>query len=771
MKSICFVGNYAPRCCGIATFTQDLRNSVLRACPGYEANVVVVEGEDDEHAFPPEVQYSIGKGSRASYTDIARKINDSGAAAVSLQHEFGIYGGADGMWIVDMLRHLTVPVVTTCHTVLKNPSANQQAIIQSIARYSAKIVVMAEKGAEFLRDIYAVPAGKIDVVPHGIPDLAVSTEDSRQLRRDLTWHDRPVLLTFGLLSPNKGVEHAISALPQIVRDHPDVLYVIAGATHPNLVKQAGESYRQFLVNLAEELGVSHNISFIDRFIPEKELVSLIAAADVYLTPYLSEAQITSGTLAFAFGLGKPVISTPYWYAQELLAADAGVLVPFADSDAIARAAGELLSDSTRRSTMAANAQSKGERMRWNCVGRQYAEMLLKPGSPVRTERPELPRTLLGWPRAWNAGSFHQLEQMTGAFGIYQHAVLDRPDPRHGFCADDNARVVVLLSGLKAESSSFGSSTIDDLSKRCVTSLWDAYNPKFKRFRNFMNVDGRWLEERGSEDSHGRVLWAMGMHLAKLSPHERPLGRIMVFLEGILAVRHFTSPRSWAFTLLGIAHFAPVGVARLVLQDVQKELSDKLIGLYRRNAGAGWHWFEEVVTYDNAKLSEALLATYLQTGNPACLEIGLSSLEFLLEKQRAPRGHFRPVGCCGFWKKGSQPARFDQQPLEAQAMASACLGAAAVTGLAHWVNAADHAYSWFTGGNDHGIAMASPITGGCYDGLMEHGVNENQGAESILAYLQSSFDIQGTAATAWGWPDRPKLLTRYPSAIRDQMLSA
>ena len=368
MKSICFVGNYAPRCCGIATFTQDLRSSVLNACPGYEATVAVVQSQDDGNAFPSEVRYSIGQG-RLAYVKIAQQINQSGARAVSLQHEFGIYGGPDGEWIVDMLRHLTVPVVTTCHTVLREPSRNQRDIIRAIARHSSKIVVMAEKGGEFLRDIYEVPAHKIEVVPHGIPDLSVTEDESRRLRSEMGWGGRPVLLTFGLLSPNKGVEHAIAALPELVRNHPDVLYVIAGATHPNLVRQEGESYRQSLVNLAQDLGVSHNIAFIGRFIPEKELVSLIAAADVYLTPYLSEAQITSGTLAFAFGLGKPVISTPYWYAGELLAGGAGVLVPFGDRDAIARAAGELISDPARRTSMGARAGEKGQEMRWSCVGR------------------------------------------------------------------------------------------------------------------------------------------------------------------------------------------------------------------------------------------------------------------------------------------------------------------------------------------------------------------------------------------------------------------
>lgn len=642
-------------------------------------------------------------------------------------------------------------------------------IIRTIAGLSDKIVVMAEKGAEFLSDIYGVPQAKIEVVAHGIPDLTVTRDETRSLRHRMGWNDRPVMLTFGLLSPNKGVEHAISALPALVREHPEVLYVVAGATHPNLVRQEGESYRQFLMNLAEELGVRGNLAFIDRFIPEKELVSLIAAADIYLTPYLSEAQITSGTLAFAFGLGKPVISTPYWYAEELLADGAGVLVPFGDSEAIAKAAGELISDDTRRTLMGARAAEKGERMRWTCVGRSYASLLLNTGKPTTRTEVVPPPVLLPSPPPFQP--FHQLERMTGAFGIYQHAVLDRPDPRHGFCADDNARVVVLLSDTDSKITGPPSLTIRALKERCVQSLWDSYNPAQKRFRNFMDVEGRWLEEVGSEDSHGRVLWAMGVHLTGLPPHARSTAQIRVFLEGVLAARHFTSPRAWAFTLLGIGHFYETGMARPFLHEISKELANRLVRLYRGHSGRRWHWFEEVVTYDNAKLPEALLMTYARTGTPAFLETALSSLEFLLEHQTTPMGYFRPVGCHGFWRRGSHPAQYDQQPLEAQAMTAACLRASTVTGKPNWLGSAEHCFNWFTGGNEHGFSIALPETGGCYDGLMEDGVNQNQGAESILAYLISSQDLRTAKDRIAGGKTGTKPIWRLPLVHRDQMLSA
>lgn len=732
------------------------------------APVVVMQGADDEHAFPSEVRWTIPGGRRQAYTDMAGKINESGARAVSLQHEFGIYGGPDGGWIVDLLRQLAVPVVTTLHTVLREPSDNQRSIVQAMARHSARVVVMAEKGADFLREIYDVPHSRIEVIPHGIPDLEITEEECRQLRSGMGWGARPVLLTFGLLSPNKGVEHAIGALPALVKKHPGVLYVIAGATHPNLVRQEGERYRWSLRNLAEQLGVADHIAFVDRFIPEKELVSLIAAADVYLTPYLSEAQITSGTLAFAFGLGKPVISTPYWYAQELLDGGAGVVVPFADSGAIAGAASDLLSDPAARQAMARRARCRGETMRWTAVGKRYAELLLKSTLTPRIEV-AAPAPL---PSAETAiMSFQQLERMTGPFGIFQHGLQDQPDPRHGFCADDNARVVVLLSGLPASTMTGRSDTIKNLHRQCVKSLWEAYHPKHRRFRNFMDVKGHWLEERGSEDSHGRVLWAMGLHLAGLPATERSLGRIMVFLEAVQAVKEFTSPRAWAFTLLGIGHFRSTGIAGLFLEEMRRHLADRLVRLYRATAGKGWHWFEEVVTYDNGKLPEALLMTYGGLPDSAYLETALSSLEFLLAGQTAPSGNFRPVGCRGFWRRGSAAARFDQQPLEAQAMTAACLRAAAVTGSPHWLAAAEQAGAWFAGGNDLGIPLALPATGGCYDGLMAGGVNENQGAESILASLQSSVDLGQAMVQRAVYRESRKPQLQTPDLLGRPMLSA
>jgi len=405
MNTTAFIGNYAPRCCGIATFTQDLRSAILHARPSWQAPVAMMSDDLHGYAYPEEVTVVIDQNDRSSYAPAAAAINRSGASAISLQHEFGIFGGPSGVWLLGLLRELRIPVVTTCHTVLRDPSPEQHRVMCAVARHSAKIVVMAEKGREFMRDVYQVPLHKIEVIPHGIPDATVTAEERLKVRESMGWSHRQVMFTFGLLGPSKGLEHAIRALPEIVNRHPEVLYVVAGATHPNLVREQGESYRESLMALATELGVADHLQFIDRFVSRDDLIKFIAAADFYTTPYLNEAQITSGTLAYAFGMGKPVISTPYWHAAELLADNLGVLVPFHDSQALAQAANRLLDNEQTTLTMSQRAYDKGRSMTWNAVGHRYAETLENAALAARTDRPALSRVLQ--PRlTWSSAVTH-----------------------------------------------------------------------------------------------------------------------------------------------------------------------------------------------------------------------------------------------------------------------------------------------------------------------------------------------------------------------------
>lgn len=373
---VAVIGNHPPRRCGIATFTQDLRDALAGPGAGLRCLTVAMSDGLGPYAYPTgSVDLDVPQDDAAAYRRAGAALDRAGVRAVCLQHEFGIFGGPAGAHVLELLRATTAPVVTTLHTVLEHPDADQRRVMAQLVDRSDTLVVMARKGASLLADRYGVPPERIAVVPHGIPDAPLRPVGAAKRRLGLS--DRPVLLTFGLLSPNKGIEVMLDALPEIVREAPDILYLVVGATHPNLRRAEGERYRLSLTERARALGVAGNLELVDRFVALPELLDYIAAADVYVTPYLNEAQITSGTLAYAMGLGKPVVSSPYWYARELLAHGRGELVPFGDAPGFAGAINALLSDAARRAAVEDRALRAGAAMRWSAVGRRYAALLLR----------------------------------------------------------------------------------------------------------------------------------------------------------------------------------------------------------------------------------------------------------------------------------------------------------------------------------------------------------------------------------------------------------
>jgi glycosyltransferase involved in cell wall biosynthesis len=374
-RSIAFVGNYIPRNCGIATFTHDMFASITGEFPDTEAIVVAVNDRPEGYDYPAEVRFTIDEQSETSYLSAAEFLNGSGADVVSLQHEFGIYGGDAGDYVLSLLQRLHAPVVTTFHTVLDSPDTHQRWATEQVCDLSARVVVMTERGRRMLREIYGVPGEKIALVAHGIPDVPFTNPDDYKDRFQAA--GRPLILTFGLLAPNKGIEFMLKALPEVVGEFPNVQYLVLGATHPNLVREEGEDYRLSLEEMARGLGVEANVRFHSKFVELNELTEFLAASDIYVTPYLHAAQITSGTLAYAFGCGKAVISTPYWHAEELLAEGRGVLVPFEDSAALGNATLELLRDEKRREEMRTQAYRMGRAMIWEQSARNYMAIFTK----------------------------------------------------------------------------------------------------------------------------------------------------------------------------------------------------------------------------------------------------------------------------------------------------------------------------------------------------------------------------------------------------------
>ncbi len=769
LQRVAFIGNYLPRLCGIATFTQDLHQAVSAARPDLDTSVVAMTDPGRSYVYPPSVRFEISEESTGDYARAADFLNAARYDVVCLQHEYGIFGGEAGGNIIELLSRLKIPVVTTLHTVLAQPTNAQRDVMQRISDVSAKIIVMSEKGRELLHSVHNVPPHRIEVIPHGIPDVPFL--ETRHGKAKFGFEGRKVILTFGLLSPNKGIETMLDAMPAIIERCPDAIYVILGATHPNLVRQHGEVYRDSLTARVRELGIDEHVVFFNQFVEQSTLLDFISACDVYVTPYLHEEQMTSGTLAYSFGLGKAVISTPYWHAQELLGDGLGILVPFANAKALSHEIGSLLTNDVRRHSMRKRAYAASRSMTWAQTAHRYLTVF----STVRGgKRPEK-SAQNGRGGSWQQG--HTLPEMrTGHFhalcdstGILQHAVYSVPDRLHGYCVDDNARALLFSAALSGSSEAPLSEV---MTARFASFIQHSWNPDTQRFRNFMSYDRRWLEPVGSEDSHGRTLWALGEYARSGADRSRRTWAAALFKTALPAVESFTSPRAWAFTLLGLDAYCGHVSQAPAAHRLRRLLADRLMALWSAKQTKDWRWFEDGLAYDNARLCQALIQTGGTTRTPPYLEAGLSSLRWLMTLQTAPSGCFRPVGSDSFGQLRQKPAAFDQQPLEAAAAISACMAAWRVEqrpdARAEWRAGAMRAFGWFLGENDLRTTLIDPSTGGCADGLHPDRVNGNMGAESALAYLLGLIEIREFEhATA---NDDTKFTSRLLHSVEDRSIA-
>jgi glycosyltransferase involved in cell wall biosynthesis len=739
IKRIAFIGNYLPRQCGIATFTTDLCEAIATEYENTACIALPVNDTQEGYDYPSRVRFEITEKNIESYHRAADFLNINNVDVVSLQHEYGIFGGQSGSFILTLLHELRMPIVSTLHTILKDPTPDQRRVLEEIISLSDQIVVMSKKGEKLLQSVYNAPKKKINFIPHGIPDVSFVDPS---FNKDLFGVEgKSVLLSFGLLTPNKGYENVISALPAIVEKHPDLVYMIVGATHPHVLKNAGETYRLSLQWLAHEKDVGENVIFYNRFVSLEELVQFISAADIYITPYLDEAQITSGTLAYTLGAGKAIISTPYWYAEEMLADNRGLLVPFNDPTAIAEQVINLLDNESMRHAMRKKAYIFGREMIWPEVSRGYMKIF----ENARSEHRHFAQTDYGLKpinkRAWELPplKLDHLQHLTDKTGIFQHAIFTIPNYQEGYTTDDNVRALIVSTLLEE----VGNEEAIELSTRYLAFTWYAFNSDTRRFRNFMNFQRSWLEEMGSEDSHGRALWSLGTVLGRsyVPALQNMAGR--VFQLSLLAILETTSPRSWAFALIGIHEYLRRYAGDSRVMQVQEELAERLLRLYQENNSKNWHWFEKKLTYCNATLSHAMLLCGESIPDKKISAIGLQSLQWLSDLQTSgtDRGHFVPIGSNGFYEQGGERARFDQQPVEAQAMVSASLEAYRITGDKKWYLEARQAFEWYLGRNDLHLPVYDPITGGCRDGLHSDRLNENQGAESTLAFLQSLLELK------------------------------
>ena len=734
--SAAFIATYPPRKCGIGTFTFDLVQSLnhlseIGAVREDHLQIIAMNNIPEGYAFPPEANFVIREQYKSDYQEAAEFLNLSAVDVVSLQHEYGIFGGNDGNHIVHLLHHLKKPVVTTLHTVLDDPTPGQKETLRAIVSLSTTVVVLANKAVDILKKVYGIPEKQIVMIPHGAPDVPFL--DTSYYKDHFQAEDRSVLLTFGLLNPNKGIEYVLNALPKIVRDYPDVLYIVLGATHPNVKREQGEQYRIHLERRVKELDLQQHVVFHNRFVTLEKLIQFLVATDIYITPYLSLEQISSGTLAYALTCGKAIVSTPYWYAEELLGDGRGILVPFRDSDAITKNVCALLADEAKLNRMRKNAYQWGRQMVWREVANRYDGIFeqavtefgrKKIAASVRRKAvnpPALPEIKL-----------NHLQLLTDNTGIFQHAIYRTPNRFDGYTTDDNARAL-MVAVMHFEQ--FHEEGMIEPIHTYLAFLNHALNPKYQRFRNEMSYARDWLDEVGSEDSHGRVLWCLGYTIWQ-APSTAILSLSnQLFKQGLKVCSDFSAPRAWAYSILGCLYYLQRFGGDTETNGIVLQLAQRLSKMYTDNREEEWRWFENVVTYANARMPQALIVAGKYLGDSKLVEQGLESLAWLLQAQTANSGkHISLVGNIGWYKKGGRRPRFDQQPLDVYCLMEACNQAYEATENERWRQDVDRTFSWFLGKNDKNECLYDFRTGGCYDGLQRGGVNLNQGAESTLSWL-------------------------------------
>lgn len=712
---LALVGGFTPRRCGIATFTADIFHSLTAAAPKLAIDVYAMTPASGHTRFAPEVTAEIWEAEPESYAAAAQAIEASKANVVWLQHEFGLFGGPAGDMVLELVDRISAPLLVTFHTVVPDPDWDQARVMRRLVERAASLIVMSERSRAILEDIYGADPEQIVCIPHGVPDRPFGRSD--QFKSALGFAGRQLLLTFGLLSPGKGIEAVIRALPALVADHPDLLYCIAGATHPNLIGREGEAYRTGLQALAQSLGVADHVHWIDAFIETDDLLDLIEAADIYVTPYPGAAQSTSGTLAYALALGKVVVSTPYVHATELLAEDHGVLVPFGDSAAIAEAIGALLNDPERRLGLQKRAYARSRAMIWPATARRCLDLVARSCTPALS------------PDGAGEIGLGGLLRICDHTGILQHSVHSVPDRAHGYCIDDNARALMLANRLGPDCEPQRSR----LATTFAAFVQSAWNAPAGTFRNFMGYERNWLEQQGSEDSCGRALWALGATASEGQSASLRRWAQKLFDQTASSALGFASPRASAFAMLGADYLLRADPGNPTALAILSRGGDRLLGLFQQVRRGDWPWFESVLAYDNCRLSEAMIRAGLRLDRPELCQCGLGTLEWIIGRQTSPAGHFRPVGSDSFGREFELPRTFDQQPVEAWAAIDGCTAAYDATGAEEWLVLARMAFDWFGGANDRGLAVGDPISGTCRDGITPRGLNLNEGAESVLAY--------------------------------------
>ncbi|HMS33926.1 MAG TPA: glycosyltransferase family 4 protein [Ignavibacteria bacterium] len=735
---ISLVSSYVPRRCGIATFSNDLANSMKNLTTGeYQINISALNDNPEGYKYSSDVNFEIKDKSINDFKEAANYLNLSDSDVINIQHEFGLYGGEGGSNILYLINKLNKPIVTTLHTVLENPSGEELRVLQEIGKRSSYLVVQSRRSFEMLEKTVKIPKRKIRFIPHGAHDVPFL--DPAFYKDKFKLSGKKVILTFGLVGPGKGFEDAIKALQFVLEKYNDAVLVILGATHPNVKKEFGESYRNSLENLVKNSGLENNVMFINRFVDTKELLEYILMSDVYVSPYKNKVQAVSGTLTYALACGKAIVSTPYWYAEELLQDEKGVLVPFSDPEAMGNAIAGLLLDENKRNRLRKNAYDAGRELTWENVGKQYTEIFLKAAEDFKTPKsfPVISTLNNILPSLPDINLTH-MKNMTDDTGIFQHATYSIPNPKHGYCVDDNVRALHVAVMHKINSND---DTIDPYINRYLQFVYHSFNEDKGLFRNFMSYDRKWLEEEGSEDSNGRVIYVLGYLIRHIKSHSILGLTKNLFDNSIKNMAEVKSPRSIAYIIFGCIFYLQKFSGASEIKNILNKLSHRLYECYVNTRTDDWLWFENSLTYANARLSQALIMSGKSLNRKEYTIAGLESLKWLYDNlYDKEKKYLSLIGNAGWFVKGQSKSKYDQQPVEIPGLIDACYEAYLATNDNMWISNIGTAFSWFLGNNDRQEPMIDFTSGGCYDGLTSTKLNDNQGAESVLSWLSSLYKM-------------------------------
>ena len=722
-----YIGTYPPRECGIGSFTRDLYYSMAGDSTNNKGFIVAINNLDEEYSYPKEVKLTIQQENRNEYIAAAKHINNSGADVCILQHEFGIFGGQSGIYILSLLHHLKIHLVVTLHTISNAPSNTEKAILKEICKMANMVVVMNLKAIDFLIDIYDVPREKIAFIEHGVPDFHF---DQKKVKKEFKLEEKKILLTFGFLSRNKGIEVAIKALPKLVKKHPNIIYLVLGKIHPSVMRSSGNEYLVYLRQLIKDLTLEDHVIIPNEYVPQEDLFKYLYASDIYITPYNNEAQITSGTLSYAVGAGSAVISTPYWHATELLANGVGRLFDFHNSNQLTDILIELLDEPETLHALRKKAYEYGRNLTWPKTGIKYNNLMFDTLQD-EIEIKEQSFDILNMPPL----SLRHIHRLTDDTGIIQHAKFNIPNLKDGYCLDDNARALLMALLAYKEKNNYKALELCPIYLSYIHYMQNEDGT----FRNFLGFDRSFLDEVGSEDSFGRTIWALGYLLSNPPNYSYYQSSESIFKKAVPVFDKLKSIRSIANTIIGISYYLKRNPADDSMTELLSRLSKKLVESYETNSSDSWRWFEPFLTYDNAMLPLALLHAAEIHNDDKIRKTAFSSMEFLISKTFA-NGYLSIIGNDSWYEKDGKRAVFAQQPLDAMAMILLFKQAFKLTKNIEYLKKLFTSYMWFHGENDLRIGLYDSETNGCCDGLESYGVNRNQGAESTLAYLISHLTV-------------------------------